>query len=87
MSNTNPDIPTEVPNVVIEDPETRKRLNTGLSILLLILGLTAMFFGFFPEVAPEGDIIGRLEDFLTAAIALVSAWFGLGVTRRNYPQF
>ncbi|QDF16993.1 hypothetical protein SEA_YELLOWPANDA_43 [Microbacterium phage YellowPanda] len=84
MSDNNP-TPTETPNVVIENPATRKKLNSTLSVFLLIVGLLALFFGFFPELAPEGDVVSRLESFLTAAITLVSAWFGLGVTRNNYP--
>ncbi|QNN98088.1 membrane protein [Microbacterium phage Fede] len=87
MSNNTPDNPTETPNVVIENPQTRKKLNTALSILLLIIALISMFWFIFPEAAPEGDLASRIERFITTAVLLVSAWFGLGVTNRNYPKF
>ncbi|QNL30344.1 membrane protein [Microbacterium phage Mazun] len=79
--------PSETPNVVIEDPKTRKKLNTALSILLLVIALVSMFWFIFPEAAPEGDLASRIERFITTAVLLVSAWFGLGVTNRNYPKF
>ena len=86
MTDNNTPIPSdEVPNVVIENPKTRKKLNTALSILLLIIALVSMFWFIFPEVAPEGDLPVRIERFVTTAVLLVSAWFGLGVTNRNYP--
>ena len=85
MSTNTPETPSEVPNVVIENPKTRKKLNTALSILLLIIGLVSMFWFIFPEVSPEGDLAVRIERFITTAVLLVSAWFGLGVTNRNYP--
>lgn len=84
--STNPEVPdNETPNVVIENPKTRKRFNTVLSILLLIIGLVSLFWFTFPEVSPDGDLAIRIERFITTAVLLVSAWFGLGVTNRNYP--
>lgn len=80
-------IPSETPNVVIEDPAKRKRFNTILSVLLLIVGVAALFFAFFPEATFGTDIPARAINFVTAVITLVSAWFGLGVTNRNYPRF
>ena len=84
---SDPNVPTETPNLVIEDPATRKKLNDLFSGLLLLLGLAALFFAFFPELAPQNDLFGRIESFAIAAISLLSAWFGLGVTRKNYPKF
>jgi uncharacterized membrane protein (DUF485 family) len=86
---TTPDntLPTETPNIVIEDPKTRKRFNTILSLLLLIVGVAALFFAIFPEAAFGTDIPARAIQFLTAVVTFVSAWFGLGVTNRNYPKF
>lgn len=87
MADNQNNLPAETPNVVIEDPKTRKRLNTVLSILLLVVGLVSLFWAFFPEAGLEGDLETRITNFIITAITLVSAWFGLGVTNRNYPKF
>lgn len=88
MSDENKsEIPTETPNIVIENPVVRKRLNTVLSILLLLIGLVSLFWIIFPEWSPQGDLGSRIEHFVVTAVLLVSAWFGLGVTNRNYPKF
>ena len=84
---SDPNVPTETPNLVIENPKTREKLNNVFSVLLLLLGVAALFFAFFPELAPQNDLFGRLESFLIAAITLISAWFGLGGTRKHYPKF
>jgi hypothetical protein len=80
-------VENQTPNVVIENPEDRKRWNTIISITLLVVAIVQLFFVFFPEVAFGSTIPDRAINFLLAVIALVSAWFGLGVTRQNYPTF
>jgi len=80
------ELPTETPNIVIENPATRKLLNTILSVVLLVLGIFTLGLTFFPEFGLPGDLGQRIEGFVTAVVMLVSSWFGLGVTRRNYPS-
>lgn len=83
MSDTN--APIEItPNVVIEDPATRRKIGKWLYIVGLVVAVVALFFAFFPEFG--GDIATRAVAFLNAALLLISAGFGLTVTTPNIPR-
>lgn len=83
----NQNLPDRVPNVGIENPQTRHAINTALNVILLVVAIVVLFFGFFPELAPGDDIVGRASNFIVAAIGILTSAFGLGVTNRNYPKF
>lgn len=84
MTDNTPNI-SITPNVVIEDPATRRSIGKTLYLIGLLVSLVALFIAFFPDAVP-GDIENRAVAFLNAAILLVSAGFGLSVVTPNTPR-
>lgn len=73
------------PNVVISNPDTRRKLGNTLYVISVIVGVGTLFFGIFPELAGSVDV-GRIITFVTGAVSILSGAFGLSVTRPNIPQ-
>ena len=84
---TDPTLPNKVDNVGIENPDTRRRLTTWFSIILLIATAVQLFFGFFPEAALGTDYPARIVNFVTALVTLVTGYYGLTVVKPNIPKF
>ena len=80
-------IPSETPNVVVEDPETRRKWNAVLNTALFVLAVASLFFAIFPEAALGSDIPSRVMLFLNTVITAGAAYYGLTVTRPNIPKF
>lgn len=79
--------PTEItPNVVVSNPDTRRRLGIALYVVALLAGLAGLFFAFFPEAAFGTDIPTRAIAFVNAAVSLLAGGFGLIVTTPNVPK-
>lgn len=74
----------DTPNVVISDPDVRRRAGAVLYIIAVVAGLAALFFGIFPEVG--GDIANRALLFVNSAVSFISGAFGLAVTLPNVPK-
>lgn len=80
-------MPTEItPNVVIRNPDTRRKAGVTLYIVALIAGLAGLFFAFFPEAAFGTDIPTRAVAFVNAAVSLLAGGFGLIVSTPNVPR-
>lgn len=74
------------PNVVVSNSDTRRRLGNVLWIISLVVGVFALFFAFFPEVAFGTDIPSRAIAFVNGVISLVTGAFGLVLVRPNTPR-
>ena len=73
--------PTPTPNIVIENPDTRRRITLGLAIAGLVLGIAVT------ADAASGDFdISRFTVPALAVYAYVTSAFGLGVTAPNTPK-
>lgn len=79
VSNTTP--PTETPNVVIENPKTRKKLNTALSAAAIVLGTAIAVDG----ASPAFDI-SAFTIPASVGLLYLSGAFGFTVTLPNYPK-
>ena len=86
MSTNNEQLPTETPNVRIEDPDTRRSLAKTLFFITILTGIASLFFQFFPEAAFGTDIPTRAISFVNAVVSLVSGAFGLSVLVPNIPK-
>lgn len=74
------------PNVVMPNPNARRRLGVALWVLNLAAGIAGLFFAFFPEATFGTDIPARAIAFTNALVSIVSAAFGLIVTTPNVPK-
>ncbi len=73
--------PTVTPNVVIEDPVNRKRLNVIVSSLLILVGTAAAVDG----ATPAFDI-SAITVPASVGLLYVAAAFNLVVTLPNVPR-
>ena len=79
--------PVEItPNVVIRNPDTRRRIGVLLWSLLLAAAILSLFFQFFPELAFGTDVPGRAIAFVNSAVSILAAGFGLVVSTPNVPR-
>lgn len=79
--------PTEItPNVVVSNPNTRRRIGVALYLVSLLAGVGALLFAFFPELAFGTDIPSRAIAFVNGVVSLLSGGFGLIVTTPNVPR-
>jgi len=76
--------PTETPNVVITDPDTRRRVGNVLYVVLVVAAAASLFFAVFPEL--EGLYFDRVLFFVNSLVMLIGASFGIFVTRPNVPK-
>lgn len=74
------------PNVKIENPDTRRTLQSWLGGVSLGVAVIALFFVFFPEASFGSDIPDRAVQFVNSLILLISGYYGLTVTRPNIPK-
>lgn len=73
---------TETPNVVIENPETRKRLGAVLYVIGVVAGLASFVLSGVPVPFDVDFWVAKI----TGAIGIISGAFGLGVTLPNIPK-
>lgn len=74
--------PSITPNKVIQDPKKRKTINNILSGVGLVLGTVMVI-----DLASNNFDISAWTEPIFVGYAYVAAFFGLGVTRPNYPKF
>lgn len=85
ISGVPPLVIDNTPNVAIENPRTRKTVQSWLSGISLAVAVIALFFVFFPEAAFGSTIPDRAIQLVNSIILLVSGYYGLAVTRPNIP--
>jgi hypothetical protein len=78
--------PTETPNVVVEDPDDRRKWGKVLYIVSVATAAVSITVAVFPELASFGIDIDRFVILGNALVSLVSGAFGLGVTLPNIPR-
>lgn len=78
--------PTQTPNVVIEDPNTRRNLGRILYIVSVVSAAVGLTVVTFPELSGLGVDVNRIVILANALVSLVSGAFGLGVTLPNVPK-
>lgn len=78
MSNT--------PNVVIENPTTRKAIGAILNGLAILSACAATVLGFWPELSGLQPDPARVISTINALVSLLTGVFGLAVTLPNIPK-
>lgn len=73
------------PNVVMPNPNSRRRLGNVLWVVSILVGVAALFFQFFPEAALGTDVPTRAIAFANSVVSLVTGAFGLVLVRPNTP--
>lgn len=81
MTNTNPSLPTETPNVVIENPSIRK----GIRTVVDVFGAAIFVIGAVDAASSAFDLSEILVPAGAAYIA-IRAVFGFAVDNTNTPR-
>lgn len=81
MTNTNPSLPTQTPNVVIENPSIRK----GIRTVVDVLGAAVFVIGAVDAASGAFDLSEILVPAGAAYIAIRTV-FGFAVDNTNTPR-
>lgn len=76
------EIPTETPNVVLSNPDTRRKLGGALYVIAVVVGIVSYFLAGV-ELPIDLDF---WSSRVLGAISILSGAFGLGVTLPNIPK-
>jgi len=74
------------PNVVVSNPNTRRKIGVGFWVASLAAGAAGLFFAFFPEAAAGTDVPTRAVAFVNSLVSLGTGAFGFALVLPNTPK-
>ncbi|MDF2915890.1 MAG: hypothetical protein K0S70_107 [Microbacterium sp.] len=98
MTDVNPNLPTPglpaaiasvdqiTPNVVVSNPNTRRKIGVGFWIASLLAGAAGLLFAFFPEIAMGTDVPTRAVALVNSLVSLGTGAFGFALVMPNTPS-